>query len=395
MSERPYRLAILTTHPIQYNAPLFRRLAADPRLEPTVFYCYGAEPGPGEDPGFGLRFEWDQDLRSGYPHRFFPNLRRREPPRGFFGLINPAICNELRRGRYDALLSFGWAHATHWLAFLAARFTRTPYLLFGDSALLHPRPLGRELLRQFALRWLFAHARAALTPGWMNARFYEHYGLPSQRLYPAPLTVDLDEIDACRARLFPQRAALRRQLGLPQDAIVVLFAGKLIARKRPGDLLQACARLPDSRTVVLMVGEGERAGALHRQAQPLGPRVRFAGFQNLSALPPYYVVADILVLPSEIEPRGLVVVEALAYGLPVVISDRVPLWGPGDIVRDGENGFVYPVGDIAALRERLQRLIEDPARRHQMSERARALIAPYNYGAFVEALCSALAPRPT
>ena len=144
MSE-PRRLAFLTSHPIQYQAPLFRALARRPGVELTVFFGTDQGARAYRDTGFGATVQWDVPLLEGYRHVFLPNLNPRGTSAGFFGLVNPALVGALRRGRFHALAVHGWAHATSWLAFAAARALRLPLLLRGESnGLREPRGWRRR-----------------------------------------------------------------------------------------------------------------------------------------------------------------------------------------------------------------------------------------------------------
>jgi glycosyltransferase involved in cell wall biosynthesis len=116
--------------------------------------------------------------------------------------------------------------------------------------------------------------------------------------------------------------------------------------------------------------------------------IRFIGFRNQSELPGLYDLCDVFVLPSEREPWGLVVNEAMNAGKPVVVSDRVGA-GP-DLVEEGVNGFVYPAGDVAALADRLRRLIDNADNRTAMGARALEKVARLDFNADREGLLAAL-----
>jgi glycosyltransferase involved in cell wall biosynthesis len=140
---------------------------------------------------------------------------------------------------------------------------------------------------------------------------------------------------------------------------------------------------------LLFVGDGEERRRLEERVRRLGWRsVLFLGFKNQSELPRYYDLCDVFVLPSEKEPWGLVVNEAMNAAKPVVVSDRVGC--APDLVRDGVNGFVFPAGDIGALAERLRRLTEDPELARRMGEESLRIIDKWNFDADVQGLLEAL-----
>ena len=113
-----YKLAILSSHPIQYQVPLFKRLSTHKDVDLTVYFCWDRGVEDEEyDPGFGMKLKWDIPLLEGYQYKFLCNWSPK-PSSSFFGLINPGIYKELIQNRYDAVLVHGYASLTNWLAFL-------------------------------------------------------------------------------------------------------------------------------------------------------------------------------------------------------------------------------------------------------------------------------------
>ncbi|SIO55305.1 Glycosyltransferase involved in cell wall bisynthesis [Singulisphaera sp. GP187] len=372
-----HRLAILASHPIQYQAPFFRHLAARPGVDLTVFFCADFGLKPYDDPGFGTRIQWDIPLLDGYQHVILRN-RSRSPRAGrFWGAFNPEIRTRLQTGGFDALVVHGWALATNWLAFRSSRALGLPVFLRGESnGLSEPTGL-RRLVKRTLLTRLFRSTAGFMAIGSLNRRFYRDYGVDEGRIFLAPYSVDNASFQEQDALLTPRRSELRAEESIPDGATVFLFCGKLSPVKRPLDLLEAFARLPDvGRHRLIYAGDGVLRDAILRRAGALGlNNVRITGFLNQSELPRYYALADALVLPSSYEPWGLVVNEAMNFGLPVVVSDR--LGSAPDLVREGENGFVVPCGDVPALARRLEQLAGDRDQRIRMGERSRALIATW------------------
>lgn len=171
---------------------------------------------------------------------------------------------------------------------------------------------------------------------------------------------------------------------------MVLFSGKFREVKCPLDLLRAFSELSDQvRTALVFVGDGPLRHDMEKfvQEQDLG-HIYFMGFRNQMELPKFYAMADVFVLPSGFEPWGLVVNEAMCFGLPVIVSDQV---GAGaDLVREGENGYVYPVGDIDRLAAILERLLQDAGLRKQMGQRSAEIISSWNYDACVKGILKAM-----
>lgn len=384
-----FRLAALYSHPIQYFAPLFRALSVRPEIDLTVYYCsrYGLDPM--FDPGFGRKVQWDIPLLDGYRSIFLPNRSRQPGLDRFFELVNPAIIAELRQERYDAVLVHGYIYATHWLAFLAARFTGTALWLRGESTLSAPRPLGVQMAKQATLRPLFRMAQACLYIGSRNREFYKYYGVDSDRLFFAPYSVD-DSFFRQGSQLAAQKDSFRHRLGIATDVPVILAAGKLSPTKQPLHLLNAFERLRAVRRCALIfAGDGELRSALENAcAKRSIPDVYITGFLNQTEMPAAYSSADVLVLPSWGEQWGLVVNEAMNCGLPVVMTDRVGC--ADDLVRDGENGYIVPWNDVNALAEALEKLIADPELRKRFGHRSLEIIQDYSLERTVDGIVQAM-----
>jgi glycosyltransferase involved in cell wall biosynthesis len=386
--DRPHRLAAVTSHPVQYQAPLFRLLARHPRVDLTV--CYGARWGLDEtlDEGFGRRVRWDVPLVDGYRARFPRNVGR---GRGFFRIVNPGVVTKLVRGRYDAVFIHGYAHATAMLAYAAARLSRTPILLRTESELVRPRSAVRQGVQRAVLGPLLRGAAGVLAIGSRNRAFYAHHGVAAERVFWTPYCVDNDFFAPFAAGRAHHRVEVREQLGLDRRQPIVLFAGKLVERKRPGDLLEVLRRSPTrlDGAAVVFVGDGALRARLERQVAEwkLGG-VRFAGFQNQSAIGRYYAAADVVAVPSAFETWGLVVNEAMACGAPVVASDGVV--AAADLVVDGRNGAAYPAGDVDALARCLHQVLDRSDRGAAMGTHAREHVAGWSLAACVSGIVDAL-----
>ena len=388
-----YRLAILNTHPIQYFAPLYRRLAQEPDIDLTVYFCSRQGSEEYLDAGFGERIKWDTSLLDGYQHKFLNNLRAKDQVRGFWSLINPQIISELRLNAYDAFWVNGHNHASYLIGIGASKFLRIPVFMRCETHLeLHRSGLKRAI-RKPLMRILYNHlCNACLPIGTLNRNFYLFHGVKENRLFSVPYTVN-NEYFFSAASECNAKTELRQDLGLPADRPLILFASKLIPRKRPMDLLRAYHRLCDLgvESGVVVVGSGEEEPSLKDYVQEHRlPHVYFFGFRNQSELPKFYSIADVFVFPSENEPWGLVLNEVMCAGLPVVVSTGVG--AARDLVRHGQNGFVYETGDIEALTDYLLSIVvTEPELRKQMGQASREIVASWNNEHCVDGLKKALA----
>jgi len=333
------RLGVLDFNPIQYRTPLYQRLAARGNLDIDVLFLTDHGYLAGLDPGFGVPFAWNIDLLAGYRHQF---LARTGRPTGT-GTQARALNRWVRS--QDAVVVYGYVKPWMLLAMAACRYHRVPYLMRGES---HPRGQSaglRRHLRSAVARGVVSASAGGLAIGQLNAEFYRQYG--ARRVTFAPYSVD----DERFARTPPVgRSELVARWGLDGSRPVIMFCGKLIPRKRPLDLVAAVRQLPQE-VSTLFVGDGSMAPVVRSSLRPGNGVV--TGFVNQAELPSYFHAADILVLPSEAEPWGLVVNEAMAAGALPVVSDRVGA-GP-DLVRG--IGEVYPCGDVTSLAAALGRAL--------------------------------------
>jgi glycosyltransferase involved in cell wall biosynthesis len=340
-SERQMRpkLGVLDFNPIQYRTPLYQRLAKRGNVDIDVLFLTDHGHLASLDPGFGVPFAWNIDLLSGYGHQFLTSIGR---PVGISTQAR-ALTRWVRS--QDAVIVYGYVKPWMLLAMAVCRCYGVPYLMRGES---HPRGQSaglRRHLRSAVVRGVVSASAGGLAIGQLNAEFYRQYG--ARRVTFAPYSVD----DERFARTPPVgRAELLARWGLDGSRPVIMFCGKLIPRKRPQDLVAAVRQLPQEVTT-LFVGDGSMAPVVRSSLEPGSGVV--TGFVNQSELPSYFHAADVLVLPSESEPWGLVVNEAMAAGALPVVSDRVGA-GP-DLVRG--IGEVYPCGDVTSLAAALGRAL--------------------------------------
>ena len=377
------RLAVVTTHPVQYHAPVFRRLAERGRVDVRVFYEWeGASQTSAFDPGFGLRILWDVPLLGGYAHEFVPNVARDPGTHHFGGIDNPDLLRRVTAWRPDAVLLFGWSSRTH-LRVLRRLRGRVPLLFRGDSTLLDETPGVRQRLRRVWLRWVYRHIDVALDVGIHNRAYFRAHGVQGHRLVRAPHAVDNARFEDPTGQHEADAQAWRARLGIRADAVVFLFAGKLEAKKAPEVLLDAFAGLGPTPSHLVFAGSGPLEGALRARSVP---NVHFVGFQNQSRMPTVYRLGDVLVLPSRGpgETWGLAVNEAMAAGRPAVVSDRVGC--APDLVLDGLTGLVVPAGDVPALRDALAALADDRARCARMGAAAAGHIAGWTVDTLADSI---------
>jgi glycosyltransferase involved in cell wall biosynthesis len=362
------RLAFVTSHPIQYYAPLFRALAQE--LDLVVFFAHEATASDQARAGFGVEFDWDVDLLSGYANEFLHNVARQPALDRFSGCDTPEIGERLRKGRFDGVLVQGWYLKSFLQAVFAAKRQGLPVLMRGDSHLVTPRTALKRTAKSLVYPAFLRLFDAALYVGQRSRAYWLRYGYPISRLFFSPHCIDTHWF---AARATPQaRADLRAQLDIGSTAKVVLFAGKLVALKRPVDVISAAARLrAEGRNLcVLVAGAGPLESEMRAAARATGVPIHMLGFCNQNAMPNAYAAADVLVLPSGRETWGLVANEALACGLPIVLSDAVG--SAPDLAGDGSAGRTFPLANVGALAHAIGQLLDSPPSSGAMAEKSAA-----------------------
>jgi glycosyltransferase involved in cell wall biosynthesis len=373
----PKRLAIVSTHPIQYHSAWFRQLAFEPGLQVEVLYCHQATPAEQANAGFGVEFDWDVSLLDGYSYRFLRNVSQRPTIAGFRGLDTPEIDEILARERFDAVMINGWHYKSAWQTMRACWKTKTPVMVRSDSHL-HTQRTGFKRAAKWPLyRWFISKLDACLSVGTWSSDYFLHYGAAHERIFVVPHVIDTDYFTSESRRLQEQRELIRTQWSLGKDDIVFLFAGKFTAIKRPLDFVNAIALASRQRPNIagLMVGDGPLRFACEALVKSQNLPIKFSGFLNQSRMPEAYVASDGLVLPSTAETWGLVVNEAMVCGRPCFVSNKVG--SAPDLVSANETGGTFGVGDIEEIGMMLGEVASDSKRLVKMGGWAKQRVQHY------------------
>lgn len=389
------KLLYLLQYPIHYQVPLLQKLASDQRLDLTVIYLSHLTVQPFDDKsGSGKAIKWDIPLLEGYNSQLLPSIGKH----GRFSFFRPFVCGiyqVLNREAPDVIWVHGYANwALIWMI-LVAKQRGIKVLMRGESNLIsaHRGPL-KQFWKRILLSRLFRLCDGFLYIGQLNREYYCHYGVPDHKLFFMPYAVDNNLLQTRLNSARPHRETLRKQLGLQEQRPIILYASRLIKRKRPENLLEAYIGLShDGRQepwpYLIYVGDGEERAKLEWRAQELGwESIRFLGFQNQKQLPAYYDLCDVFVLPSIHEPWAVVVNEAMNAAKPIIVSDQV---GSGlDLVTEGENGYVFPAGNTQSLATCLQKILESPGQAKKMGQASLAKINEWSFEQDVEGLLDAI-----
>ena len=367
INKNRYKVAIVAPTCFYYQVPLFRALAAHPRLDLSVYFCsdegllghdvlkaYGAEGGWGVE----------SELLNGYESKL---LRNYSPIPSYLnslvGLLNLGIWGEIRRERPDVVVVMSWMNPTWWLAVLACIRYRIPFLYMTDANVTAEQgknPLISRVKKLILGKLLFPITTGFLCAGTANRQLYRYYGVPDSKLVPFAYSWGYDTLVRMSDGLRAERSKLRAEMGFTDDSFVILFVGRLSGEKRPFDLLEAYNLLDLPNKALLIVGDGSLREPLEDYVTSLNLKgVHLTGFQNRDEILKSYAMADVLVLPSIRETWGIVVSEALCFSLPTIVSDQV---GAGmDLVSHGWNGYNFPGGDVKALAGYIKTLADLPS----------------------------------
>ena len=384
VSGKKIRVVAADTHPIQYRAPLWRRLAKEEDLSLEVLYGADFSTRGYLDREFGARFAWDTPLLEGYHHRFLPGADRFASISWWQPGWRP-VFHAVRRARPEVLilnayLGFFWIGAR-----LAADLSGCPVVLrheASDEA--HAPGILRACLRAILLGWMYHGPTQFAFIGQAARQHLQSRGIPRARLHFSPYCVDSEEVARQQKAWLPRRDELRRELGVGAHDRVLVFSGKLIPKKDPLLLVEAVARMgreDRDRIHLVVMGDGELKSELCAGAgKLLGNRFHFLGFLNQSQTGRAYAVADLLLLPSRRgagETWGLVVNEALQWGVPAAVSDGVGC--RHDLVEPGSTGWIFPAGDSGCLASVLKNLLQqDVFTRRLMQKNCREKIKSYS-----------------
>jgi glycosyltransferase involved in cell wall biosynthesis len=397
--KKKVRLAYLVSHPIQYQAPLLRRIAQEPDIDLVVFFGSDFSLRNYQDEGFGVDVKWDTPLLDGYRHKFLPIIRDNGTQTATTPLnrgIFDALRGNSKAEAFDVLWVHGYATVNALHGMVAAKALGIPVLLRAESWLRdRPRSGAKLFLKNHFFEVLKSLVSGILPIGTVNAEYWQYYLGDDVPRFLMPYAVDNDYFQQRSLAARKGRDELQNELNLDAGRPVILFASKLQRRKNCSDLLHAYRIVMEDITggalpYLVIVGDGEERAALEKEAEESGlTGVRFCGFRNQSELPRFFDLSSVFVLPSRHEPWGLIVNEVMNAGRAVIISDDVGC--QSDLITDGEEGCVFPVGDVNALAEALRRVLSTAETTEQMGYRALNRIKTWSFEEDVLALRQAIA----
>lgn len=380
------KIAVITTHPIQYNAPLFKLLALQPNTIVKVFYTWGAAVLENKfDPGFGKQVKWDIPLLEGYEYEFIENVSVRPGSHHKHGIDNPNIISRVEVFDPTALLVFGWNFKSH-LKCLRYFKGRIPVFFRGDSTLLNEKTGFKTIARRWYLKRVYKNVDYALYVGENNKQYFLKHGLKPNQLIHAPHTVDNSRFTQPDDEYSNKAKLWKAKLGILPGEITVLYAGKLEPVKNPSFLLQLATYFKGLPVKIIIVGNGPLEKELKQNATG-NEQVIFIDFQNQSLMPVVYRLGDIFIMCSLSETWGLGANEAMASGCVLVLSDKVG--GAPDLVTD-ENGMIFSLSTPENCAAFIKQFITDKNKLAIMKAASRKISDRYSYQNVIHPFLSVL-----
>lgn len=358
----PKQIAYFLSHPIQYFSPLLREIAK--RCDLTVYYFSDVSVRGGMDKGFGQHVKWDTPLLDGYKHIFLKNyVKTKAMSNSFFGVFNPGVLNALLKDKSPVVMVNGWTYSSTFMAVIFGRLLGRQIWLRAENPLVNELRKSPRLLflKKILLKHLFFKffIDRFLYIGKESKAFFEYYGVSEQQLIFTPYSVDNAYFSSFWDQFKDDIPKVRADLGLPVDKKIILFSGKYIPVKRPLDILKAYKKLNNPDYALVFVGEGELRKemesfiAVHQL-----DNVFLTGFVNQSVIPRYYAICDVFVVSSYSETWGLAVNEAMNFEKPIITTNTCGC--APDLVKEGTNGYTYPMGDTDALAENINKVLTAP-----------------------------------
>lgn len=377
------KLAIITTHPIQYNAPFFKLLNKSILLQPKVFYTWGESVLQKKyDPGFDKAIEWDIPLLEGYDYEFLDNTAKEKGSHHYIGIINPDIVRKIDAFQPDAILVYGWKFKSH-LKVLRHYKNKIPVWFRGDSVLLNEKKGLKSYLKKLSLRWVYKHIDKAFYSGTNNKFYFEKNGVKQNQLIKAFHAVENERFENTGGKHSYYAKAFREELKIPDADFAFLFAGKLIPTKDLGTLIKAFSMIKKKNVHLVIVGNGPEEKSLKSNNTNV-LNLHFLHFQNQKVMPGIYHMCDVFVLPSVGETWGLSVNEAMAAGKAILISDSCG--SAIDLVKNEENGFIFKTGDLKDLFEKMLLFLKENNNLSMMQANSINRIQDFTFEKFVHTI---------
>jgi len=372
------RLVVLAHHPVQYHSPLYRELNDQKELDVKVIYLDTVGLDGTVDREFGQPMQWDVPLLEGYNYNFLKNISPFRM-RGFLSRINLGLLSTKWTDGVDVVLLQGYSIFSNWIALYVAKQRNIKIIWRGEAVLKESdkRKSIRSQLKKKLIVTFFSKCDAYMYSCSGNKNYLRFFGILDEEMFALPCAVDNQFFRRGYQKYRLKREAIRTQLGISDEDLVILFCARLTKRKKPLDLIEAVNKLKKKNGVTLLfVGDGPEMKVSKELVQQYSIKGIFVGFKNQSELAKYYSIADVAAVISSYDPSPKTLNEVMNFDLPVIVTDVVGT--ATDLVKDGRNGFVVTAGDIGEMSKAIQILIEGPARRKEMGRKSGEIVKGFD-----------------
>ncbi|KAF0130593.1 MAG: group 1 glycosyl transferase [Bacteroidetes bacterium] len=378
------RLAIISSHPIQYNAPMFATLARSAKVYPKVFYTWSQSQEKLFDKDFGKEIKWDIPLLEGYEYQFINNISKTPGPIGYKGIDCPDLIPAIKNWGAEAVLIYGWNYKAHYSTMKYFK-GKIPVYFRGDSTLIDEKSGLKQMLRRLVLTHVYKKCDGAFYVGQHNKTYFLKHGFSPDKLYFAPHAIDNERFSSNVISFKQQAGEWREKLGIAKEDLVVLFVGKFESKKNPILLLEAFRHLNQTGSHLIFVGNGIYEEEMKHMAEGQ-INIHFLPFQNQQMMPVVYHLADVLALPSQGpgETWGLVVNEAMACEKAILLSDKTGC--APDLVSDNVNGRIFTSGDMQDCSAALKHLLKSKEGLEKMGNESFRIIQNWSFENIVKSL---------
>jgi len=378
--DKPVRIAVINTHPITYFAPLYQHINEHPKINLSVIYLSNVGISDAFDSGFNQSIPSDFNLLNGYEYIFCGKNYKNKVPRGFFSIITPEIWKTIRQSDYDVIWFHGYNYAAYIIAFVAAIFSKKKILFRSETHLKLKRTWIKRVIRDSILKVYFHFVDGFLAIGSLNKSYYEKLGVPASKITLVPYAVDNERFGSFSVDDHSKKIGVSDYQNLDPSLPTILYCAKFISRKNPDLVLQALNILHQNgkSANLIMAGNGPNLSHMETLANKLNLRnVFFSGFVGQTKLPELYALCDIFVHPSDDEPWGLVINEAMAAGLPIIVGKNVG--SAQDLVFNDMNGSKLDELTAECLAEHISEIIFDIKKLKRMSNASRNIIKNWGF----------------
>jgi glycosyltransferase involved in cell wall biosynthesis len=346
------KLAIIVSHPIQYYSPLFRELAKE--IDLVVFYGYKPDNKAVGTPGFGIEFEWDIDLLSGYNYHFFNNISKSKELGTFKGVkvSKKELEIEFQKHKITHCVIFGWLYLYYWQAYFYCLKQNIPVAARGDSTLPEKENKIKTALKKIFYPYFIKKYNTIFYVGKRNLAYMKYFGASDKQLIFSPHAIDQNFWK-------PTNNSKKEN----SNTINILWVGKFTLKKRPFDMVKAFEILNKEfhpNIKLTMIGTGELFNEIENYIKTNNIKnIELLGFKNQTELIPYYENANLLIMSSKSsnETWGLVVNEAFSFGIPAIVSHQCGC--KDDLIEEGKTGYTYEAGNVGELVSKIKQFIND------------------------------------